>query len=415
MRCTGIHGNKVAQAGTELSRLVTKDYVVDPGCVYIPVYVAFLFPRWIRKGGLRNVQARVRVVGTLQDRRTGIVIFREKAHNLLVLVPQQTGMLQRIQGSMARWTVGVWRAVHVDIHATGQDLKAAPLPCSLGKARQQKRPEKAAKRLQANQMYRAASHTGLDERTASWDTFLGAHSRTDRWNTLNLTLFAWLSLGVAIACALVIAVDEVRHPQRMAVMNVVWPMTALYFSVFAVWAYFSVGRRQAGGKEGQGGGMHEKMEMQHQAPSPVQVALGTSHCGAGCTLADLVTEFGIAAAGLVWFGSMLATDYLLDFLAAWALGIVFQYFAIKPMRPEMSATGAIWAAIKADTLSILAFQIGMYLWMALVYFKFFPAPHHLTPFDPRYWLMMQIAMVCGFATSYPMNRLLIGLGWKEAM
>jgi hypothetical protein len=28
---------------------------------------------------------------------------------------------------------------------------------------------------------------------------------------------------------------------------------------------------------------------------------------------------------------------------------------------------------------------------------------------------MQIAMVLGFLTSYPMNRLLIKIGWKEVM
>ena len=59
---------------------------------------------------------------------------------------------------------------------------------------------------------------------------------------------------------------------------------------------------------------------------------------------------------------------------------------------------AVWAAIKADTLSIVAFQVGMYGWMALVYFKLFPGPH-LAAFDPRYWLMMQVAMVCGFVTT----------------
>ena len=69
----------------------------------------------------------------------------------------------------------------------------------------------------------------------------------------------------------------------------------------------------------------------------------------------------------------------------------------------------------ADTLSITAFQIGMYAFLALVYFKLFPAPHHLTPFDVRDWLMTQIAMICGFATSYPMNRWLISIGLKEAM
>ena len=115
------------------------------------------------------------------------------------------------------------------------------------------------------------------------------------------------------------------------------------------------------------------------------------------------------------FRSMLATDYVLDFVAAWALGIVFQYFSLRPMRPELSWGGAIVAAIKADTLSIAAFQVGMYLFMALVHFKLSPAGHPLMPFDPRYWLGMQVAMICGYATSFPMNRWLVGEGWKEKM
>lgn len=228
---------------------------------------------------------------------------------------------------------------------------------------------------------------------------------------------SWIAIGLAFACALVIVVDEWRHPQAMAVMNVVWPVTALYFSVFALWAYFRLGRANARSTSHsmhmQGMTAHEQKE--HKGPpSLASIALGTSHCGAGCMLADVVTEFAIAASGFTLFGSVLYTEYLLDFLAAWALGIVFQYFAIKPMRTDLSPGAAVWAAIKADTFSIAAFQVGMYAFMALVYFKLFPSPH-LTPFDPRYWLMMQIAMVCGFATSFPMNRLLIRLGWKEAM
>lgn len=48
---------------------------------------------------------------------------------------------------------------------------------------------------------------------------------------------AWISLGIAFACALIIAVDEFRHWQKMWIMNIVWPLTALYFSVFALWGY----------------------------------------------------------------------------------------------------------------------------------------------------------------------------------
>jgi Domain of unknown function (DUF4396) len=52
--------------------------------------------------------------------------------------------------------------------------------------------------------------------------------------------------------------------------------------------------------------------------------------------------------------------------------------------------------------------------IAVVFFVLFPHPH-LTAFQPQYWLMMQIAMICGYATSFPMNRWLIRAGWKEAM
>lgn len=225
-----------------------------------------------------------------------------------------------------------------------------------------------------------------------------------------MVLAAWISIVVAVACALFIAIDELRHPQSMSIMNVVWPVTALYWSVFGLWAYLRLGRSRA-----RDAMQHHNMNAETPGPpSLAQVAVGTSHCGAGCMLADIVTELTIAATGFVILGSVLWTEYIADFIAAWALGVLFQFFAIRPMRPNLSRGGAVLAAIRADTLSIVAFQVGMYAWMALVYFVLFPKPH-LTPFDPRFWLMMQLGMILGFLTSLPMNRLLIGLRWKEAM
>ena len=233
---------------------------------------------------------------------------------------------------------------------------------------------------------------------------------------------AWLSIALALLCALWIAFDEVRHPQAMGVMNVVWPVTALYFSIFALWAYYRVGRKQtkaamSGMKMGHDHAMateHVAHGRQRVSPTAWQVAVGTTHCGAGCVLADVLCEFAIAVYGITLLGSMLWAEYTIDFVAAWTFGIVFQYFAIKPMG-NLTAGQALVAAIKADTLSIIAFQIGMYSWMALMFFKLFPHPHHLSPFQPQYWLMMQIAMICGYATSYPMNWWLIRIGLKEAM
>jgi hypothetical protein len=234
-----------------------------------------------------------------------------------------------------------------------------------------------------------------------------------------LSIVAWIALCIALICAVVIIVDEIRHPQKMWIMNIVWPVTALYLSVFALWAYFQTGRaltRDAmKSMSTQDMAVSPRRHDRHSRPSPTttQSVLAASHCGAGCVLADIVTEFTIFATGATLLGSELYASYLWDFLVAWSVGIVFQYFTIKPMR-NLSVGGGIWAAIKADTLSICAFQIGMYGWMALVFFKFFPNPH-LHPNGPAYWLMMQVAMICGFVTSMPVNRFLIRIGWKEAM
>lgn len=220
---------------------------------------------------------------------------------------------------------------------------------------------------------------------------------------------AWISLAVAGLCALVIAADEVRRPQKMAIMNIVWPVTALYLSVFALWAYFAVGVKKSKAAQG-------NMDMGGQDKKPLEameVAVATSHCGAGCTLADVVIEFTVAGLALTLFGLPLWASFVYDFIAAWALGIVFQYFSIQPMR-HLPPGQAIVAAMKADTLSILCFQVGMYAFMALNWFVLAPRPRP-DAFDPCFWLMMQIAMILGYATAYPMNWLLLKRGLKERM
>ena len=233
-----------------------------------------------------------------------------------------------------------------------------------------------------------------------------------------MEVVAWISLIVAFVCAIVIAVDEARHPQPMWIMNLVWPITALYFSVFAVWAYFALGRKASHHNMSQVAtpGM-DHMATDHSSenrnPTWQQTAVATSHCGAGCTIGDIIAEFSLFALGATLFGSMLYASFAADLFLAWLLGIAFQYFTIKPMR-NLSPGAALIAALKADTFSILAFEVGLFGWMALTYFIFFPSPH-LKPTTATYWFMMQIGMIIGYFTSYPMNSLLVRWGLKEAM
>lgn len=61
-----------------------------------------------------------------------------------------------------------------------------------------------------------------------------------------LHALAVLSLVIAFLCAAVIGADILMgHPQRMGVMNAVWPITALYLGPIGLWAYWVMGRPMA--------------------------------------------------------------------------------------------------------------------------------------------------------------------------
>ncbi len=86
-------------------------------------------------------------------------------------------------------------------------------------------------------------------------------------------------------------------------------------------------------------------------------------------------------------------------MLAYVFGIFFQYFSIAPMRGLGFADG-MWAAVKADTLSLVAYEIGMFAWMAATQKLLFPG---LEPTSWTFWFMMQIATMLGLATTFPMN------------
>jgi len=224
-----------------------------------------------------------------------------------------------------------------------------------------------------------------------------------------LDVVAWVALVVAVGCAGWVLVDVRRYRQHMAVMAWVWPVTALYAGPLAVWGYRRYGRPMS----------HRWLEehgLEEPPPTPrwATTAVGVSHCGAGCTLGDIVAEWLVFALGLMIAGESLYPELIGDYVLAVALGLVFQYFAIAPMR-GLGVRAGLAAAAKADLLSLTAFEIGLFAWMTLQAMVFFPAPHHLHPDSPVYWFGMQIGMCLGFLTAYPVNAWLIRRGIKEAM
>ena len=217
-----------------------------------------------------------------------------------------------------------------------------------------------------------------------------------------LTILAWTYLAVCSGCAAIIAWDIFAGGRRqpMGVMNAVYPITALYFGPLALVFYTRWGRAgRSGGRE---------------RPWWVMMATEVSHCGSGCVLGDVVSEWLVFALGLTIAGITIGPEYIGDYALALALGIIFQYFAIAPMR-GLGVRDGLRAAAKADTISLTFFEIGLFGWMAIMMFVLFPAPNQLMPNSAAFWFLMQIGMMIGYATSWPANVWLVGRGIKVPM
>ena len=173
-----------------------------------------------------------------------------------------------------------------------------------------------------------------------------------------LIAVSWAALATAFVCAGWILYDIYRrgYRQHMRVMEVVWPVTGLYFGPAAVAAFRSWSRPHTQRWQDQYGDPPDN-------PGYATIAIGVSHCGAGCTLGDLVAEFTVFGLGVTVAGTALLAEYLGDYILALTLGIGFQYLAIAPMRGLSLREGLIEAA-KADVLSLTAFEVGLFGWMA---------------------------------------------------
>jgi hypothetical protein len=222
-------------------------------------------------------------------------------------------------------------------------------------------------------------------------------------------LVAWAALALGFASALVIAADIflLGNRQHLAIMNLVFPLTALSMGPLALKLYLPHRRRKP----------HVQMAamMEREArDSWWQAALSDTHCGAGCALGDIGGEWLVwATAWMIGSTAELGPEYILDLPLAWIFGILFQYFAIAPLRGQVGKLAPLRDAIKSDTLSVLSFEVGLFGWMALAHYLIWQPP--LPTDTSSWWFMMQIGMNLGFLTSWPVNRWLLRKGVKEPM
>ncbi len=224
----------------------------------------------------------------------------------------------------------------------------------------------------------------------------------------------------------------------------VWVLTGLWASIFGLFCYFRFGINRKGEEYdtiamadmdmhmssmdmantpgmANMGDTHmdampamkkKKKQRGHTRPMWQKSVLSAFHCGAGCTLADIIGESG----GYLWLNKIegwnIVWQWGLDYLLALLIGVLFQYAAIHPMQ-KMSFSKTLSRAFKIDFFSLTSWQIGMYV---CAWFIFFVFPGHLFHADSiMFWFIMQIAMSVGFLFAYPTNYILIKTGIKPGM
>ena len=199
-------------------------------------------------------------------------------------------------------------------------------------------------------------------------------------------------------------------------MNVVWPITALYIPVAGWWLYDSMGRPMAAGvatMEHGGMNLSGSQSMNGRAGYRSSIFRSAMHCGAGCVVGDVIGAPVVKAMGWTVFGERLFAEYFVEFAIAYVFGIAFQYIPIRSVR-RVRRHVALIDAVKSETLALIAFEIGLFGWMAVPYFLLFPQ-HPPEVETIAFWFVMQIGMMLGLPTSYPANWWLVKSGIKSGM
>lgn len=235
---------------------------------------------------------------------------------------------------------------------------------------------------------------------------------------LEVSTYVYFVGGIVAAIYIVYDILRKRHLQKMPIMNVVWPVTVFYLFPLGLWAYWHLGHtysRTSTIDQQHFVKSHEYTSNKKTArPFWESIFISATHCGAGCTIGDVISTWLIFIGSIAIFGSLLATAFILDFTLAWLLGVIFQYLAISEMRKVSLREGSV-DSIKADTLSLAAFEVGLFGWIAVVALVIFGTTWHANPTQPVFWFMMQIGMTIGFFTSYPANIWLVKKGIKHGM
>lgn len=202
-----------------------------------------------------------------------------------------------------------------------------------------------------------------------------------------LTPVAWIYIVLSLGTAFYVAADIYlrRRRQLTVASELVWITSALYLGPFA----FLIYRHQA------------EPAPAHQSATTDRLSKNTSAIaglpgGGASAIAHLIGVPLVIASGLTIAGIDLWVMIIV--IGILAMLILFAYELAMHAKPN--ATISVGAAAGAAVLTVLAFDIGMGGWMLLLHFNEFMPPAT----EGSFWFLMQLGIVLGLVTGYPVVR-----------
>lgn len=214
----------------------------------------------------------------------------------------------------------------------------------------------------------------------------------------------WYGFGIFAAGWVLLDVLTANKNVNEA-LKIGWPIIIVFFSIIGLILYLWTCR--APGIIDRNGEDAKSYHHKFVNPEWKKVTGSVIHCVAGDGL-GIVTAMVVARQMNFTFWTEFWYEYTVGFAFGWFL---FQTWAMHNMGNKLAA--AIWKAGRAEFFSMITVMVGMGLVMRFVT----PAVVGASP-DPgtaAFWGFASFGLLVGFVFTFPMNWLLVSIGWKHGM
>ena len=215
----------------------------------------------------------------------------------------------------------------------------------------------------------------------------------------------WYIVGALCAAWMYRDLRTVNTPLKQAI-KWGWPIIAFFFSVVGLGLYFLTARAP-GIQHASSEDEKKKLHAQYQSAMWRRVNGAVIHCVAGDGL-GIMTAMVIARIVQLTFWQEFWFEYAVGFAFGW---FIFQLKAMKMMTDSLGK--ALAMAFRAEFFSMLTVMGGMGAVMA--YLTPMVVGAQPKPDTAAFWGFGMLGLMVGYVFTFPMNWMLVKIGWKHGM